>query len=85
MFAGSLRLQSPPGPLDQWKNAFGFLSNNFLELIFGVWCMCISGTGLVSQVKNVRSDKEIIILSEASQAEKEKYHMRSFICGISKK
>ena len=27
-------------------------------------------------------DLEIIILSEASQTEKDKYHMISFICGI---
>ena len=27
-------------------------------------------------------DLEIIILSEVSQTEKDKYHMRSIICGI---
>ena len=30
-------------------------------------------------------DLEIIILSEVSQTEKDKYHMISFICGILKK
>ena len=30
-------------------------------------------------------DLEIIILSEVSQTEKDKYHMISFICGIFKK
>ena len=29
-----------------------------------------------------RMDLEIVILSEASQTEKEKYHMISLICGI---
>ena len=29
-----------------------------------------------------RMDLEIIILSEVSQTEKDKYHMISFICGI---
>ena len=30
-------------------------------------------------------DLEILILSEVSQTEKDKYHMLSFICGILKK
>ena len=30
-------------------------------------------------------DPEIVILSEVSQTEKDKYHMISFICGILKK
>ena len=30
-------------------------------------------------------DPEIIILSEVSQTEKDKYHMQSLICGIQKK
>lgn len=29
-----------------------------------------------------RMDLEIIILSEVSQTEKDKYHMRSLICGL---
>ena len=29
-------------------------------------------------------DLEIVILSEVSQTEKDKYHMISFICGIQK-
>ena len=33
----------------------------------------------------IRRDLEIIILSEASQADKDKYHIMLLICGIFKK
>ena len=32
-----------------------------------------------------RMDLEIVILSEVSQTQKDKYHMKSLICGILKK
>ena len=51
--------------------------------------ICINNGLLLSYEKNeimpfaaTRMDLEMIILSEVSQTEKDKYHMISLICGI---
>ena len=62
---------------------FGVSKGNFLELIFGTWCVIYWGmTSLVREIKKVRSDKDIIILNEVSQTEKDRYCVLSLACGI---
>ena len=58
------------------------------EWITEMWCVCTMG--YYSAIKNngimprtaTRMDLEIVMLSEVSQTEKEKYLMTSLICGI---
>ena len=80
-----LSLQSPSITLGQWEDALEFLRETFWSYFlergaFAYWGM----TSLVREIKKARSDKDIVILNEVSQTEKDRYCVISLTCGIKK-
>ena len=68
--------------------AFQFSQHHLLKRLSFFHCMFLPPLSLVSWPQVLGSfpatwmDLEILILSEASQKEKDKYHMISLVCGI---
>ena len=74
--ASVISLESPPSP-----TYHQIPPHSFIQQILGDHLLPVL-LGAEEESKNHKMDLEILILSEVSQTEKDKYHMISLICGI---
>ena len=72
--------------METWKQPKCSSTDKWIEMM---WCVCVyiyiyiySHKNEISPFAATLMNLEIIILSEVSQTEKDKYHMISLICGI---